>query len=363
MTEKDFILSDLETEETLTGDEKRAMKTARDFLGGMVPSQGQRISITRTRPAWIPGGGGWLETVDFSPEGCEFSLEGLREQYGGGTYVLKVLNEKGKFLAAQTIKIAGDPIHQGRRLTQQMVEQSLQPVPPPPATKDNDMAELVKALLANSSKEQQKSFDLLVSLWNKQDRPAGQPTSFKEMADMIKFVDDIRGGSAPAEDNTMMGMMGLLSQFMTSKQQAPAPATAPPAMAYQQQTRQPMRFSAPPMAKPFPASPLMPQASPLMPQASPLMPQASPVPQAMPQASPVPQAMPQASPVPQAMPQASPVPPLDDLEFHGDESEEVDIADDIADWPVEDIVQLIADVMGKLPEAKTLQLMERMKTT
>jgi hypothetical protein len=355
MNDNEFSLGDLETEESLTGDEKRAMKTARDFLGGMVPSLGQRISITRTRPAWIPGGGGWLETVDFSPEGCEFSLEGLREQYGGGTYVLKVLNEKGKYFAAQTIKIAGDPIHQGRRLTQQMVEQSLLPVLPTAPAKETEMGELVKALLANSSKEQQKSFDLLVSLWNKQDKPAGQPTSFKEMADMIKFVDDIRGGAAPAEDNTIMGMMGLLSQFMANKQQPPAPVTASPAMAYQPQTRQPMRFGAPPMAKPSPASPLMPMVS-----TSPLMPQASPVPQAMPQASPVPQAMPQASPVPPAEKKTF---DLDDLEFHGDESEEVDLADDIAEWPVDEIVQLIADVMGKLPEAKTLQLMERMKNT
>lgn len=132
-----------------------------------------RISITRTRPAWIPGGGGWLETVDFSSDESEFSLEALREQYGGGTFVLKVLNEKGKFMAAQTIKIAGDPIHQGRRITQQMVEQSLMPIVQQPPAKDTEMADLIKALMANSSKAQRDSFDLLVSLWSNQAKPQG----------------------------------------------------------------------------------------------------------------------------------------------------------------------------------------------
>ena len=347
----EFTLGPIETDEPLNGDEKRAMKTARDFLGGLVPSAGRRISIFRSRPSWIPGGGGWLETVDFSDDSNDFSMEWLRETYGGGTYVLKVLDEKGKFMAAQTVKIAGDPIHQGRRLSQLEAEAKIIPPPPPPA-KDSETAELIKALLANSSKAQRDSFDLLVSLWTNQAKPQGQPSSLDDMAKMIKFVDEIRGGQAPAEDGTMMGMMGLLSQFMQSKQ-----ATAP--IQPVQPTRSPMRFAAPPS----------------MPHTQNMIPIRNPVPASMPQASPVPE--PQSSPVLGSMPQVSPAPApiaqtekkefeIDDLEFHGDEQQEEqegDIADDIAEWPVDEIVQLIADVMAKLPESKTLQLMERMKTS
>lgn len=349
MTENEFVLSEIETDDPLSGDEKRAMKTARDFLGGMSPSEGQRISIIRTRPGWIPGGGGWLETVDFSPTGCEFSLEGLRETYGGGTYVLKVLNEKGKFLAAQTVKIAGDPIHQGRRITQQMVEASLMPQvsTAPAVVRDTEMADLVKALLANSSKAQRDSFDLLVSLWTNQAKPQGQPTSFDELSKMIKFVDDIRGGQQPAEDSTLSSMMGLLSQFMASKQ-----ATPPPMAVSIPQQRAPMKFIAPPVmsAKSQAVNPVPIMNNPV---------NTAPVMSA--QSQPVPTAPVMPAPV---VPAHSPVMPMDDdLENDPLEGEEIDIADDIASWPVDEIVQLIADVMAKIPETKTLELMEKMKTT
>lgn len=347
--ENEFILSEIETDDPLSGDEKRAMKTARDFLGGMMPGQGLRISITRTRPGWIPGGGGWLETVDFSPDGQEFSLEGLRETYGGGTYVLKVLNEKGKFLAAQTVKIAGDPIHQGRRITQQMAEAQLMPQVSTAPARDTETAELIKALLANSSKAQQDSFNLLLSLWNNQAKPTGKPTSLDELANMIKFVDDIRGGQQPAEDPTMAGMMGLLSQFMASKQVMPPPVSPIP-----QQQRAPMKFFAPPVmsAKSQAVNPVPIMNNPV---------NSAPVMSA--QSQPVPAAPVVPAPVVSAPESEKKNFELDDLEFHGDEEQEIDIADDIAAWPVDEIVQLIADVMAKLPETKTLQLMEKMKTT
>lgn len=332
MNTDEFELSEIE--DPLNGDEKRAMKTARDFLGGIIPADGQRIAIFRTRPQWIPGGGGWIETVDFG-ETSDFSLEGLREAYGGGTYVLKILNNKGKYLAAQTVKIAGDPIHQGRRITQQQAEAALAPLVSTAPARDSEMSELIKALLQNSSKAQRDSFDLLVSLWTNQAKPQGQPTSFAELQKMIEFVDTIRGGAQPpAEDSTMMGMMGLLSQFMASKQQ-PAPASAPMIP----QNRAPRHFKAPL------SPPVLPQASPAEP------PQASP--EAPPQASP---ALP---------PQASPAEPPHTIEmgdFDEGEEEPLDLADEIAELPIDELVTLLGEVMGKLPESKTLALMEKLKT-
>lgn len=224
---------DLATEPP-TAEEKRLLSQARAFLGGVTPSPGLKISIMRVGPTWIPGGTGWLETVDYN-EPTDFSLEQLKESHGGGAYVLKVLDQFGKFIASQSVKIAGEPKKNGKIITEQMVSALSNQIQSAPQNTGSDIGELLKILVSQMNAQQQHTLKLMSEALDRSQhisQAAPGQGSLKDIAEMVRFVDDIRGPAvtAPQEDSSgaLTAMMGLLANFMSQKQEQKQPPKPQP---------------------------------------------------------------------------------------------------------------------------------------
>ncbi len=75
---------------------------------------GTRMGIERLRPDRAKG---WLTTIEI-PEGAtpDYLMESVRQDWGGGTFRLRVFNANGRFHGGGvTVSIAGEPLFQGRR--------------------------------------------------------------------------------------------------------------------------------------------------------------------------------------------------------------------------------------------------------
>jgi hypothetical protein len=72
------------------------------------------VDIERTHPLWCKG---WLETYELqSPDVRELRAY-IKEEYGGQTYRISVLNSAGAVLYSGKLDVAGQPKDQGRAIT------------------------------------------------------------------------------------------------------------------------------------------------------------------------------------------------------------------------------------------------------
>jgi hypothetical protein len=336
---------DGETDEKLTAEEKRNLNTARAFLGGVTPEKGMRLAIYRLHPGWIPGGTGWLETADYL-DVSESILEYIRECYGGGSFVLKVLDHKGRYLAAQNFKIAGDPKYRGRTITQLEAEAMVRPVGPPPTPPTTPPeSEALKFFMQNASDSQRDTMKLLLQMWGNQ-KPANGPTAMEDFIKMMKLVKEMQESTAPAATadesaGALSGIVALVTQFMQNQQQQTQQRA--------QMTQQPMPAMVRP-AKHFFANP-------------PAEMKKNPAP--LPNLE---RNEPQKTETDIIYKHNEPLDSgcegdVDDdnktIDDNDDETDE-DLAAEIASYPIEDIVALVSDVFKNMDPEKTAEVLKRM---
>lgn len=82
------ILSQMEIDEIFT-------EIPRDYM----------IKVNRTEPEWCAG---YLGTIHFEPD-KPFSVDKLKERYGGGLFVLRIVDEQHKYRGQKTVRIAAVP--------------------------------------------------------------------------------------------------------------------------------------------------------------------------------------------------------------------------------------------------------------
>lgn len=75
---------------------------------------GSRMGLERVRPEYAKG---WCTTIELPHQATiDYVLDVIRERWGGGTYRLKPLTERGSWApGAVTVNIAGEPLFEGHR--------------------------------------------------------------------------------------------------------------------------------------------------------------------------------------------------------------------------------------------------------
>lgn len=76
--------------------------------------EGFRMVVRRSEPSWCDG---HLETVELDPAE-PLNMDQLRERYGGRKLQIKILNQKGDYVANRTVKFPDPPKHDGAILIQ-----------------------------------------------------------------------------------------------------------------------------------------------------------------------------------------------------------------------------------------------------
>lgn len=291
--------------------EEQNAEASLKILSGISPGDGFKLSIFRVRPSFVSTG--WIETVDFGPD-TDFSPEWLREAHGGGHYNLRVLNSKGEFVKSTTLKIAGDPIINGRIVTHQSTQ--LNENQSNIQKKPDDTANVMRLVLENLMSSQKANTDLLISMMNK--ASTGEPANpIDQIKGILGLITEIKSSAdiPAADDNGIASIANLISSLIATK------------AAQQQQQQQPQRRVV-----------LTPMVKPVIPTANP-------------------STVEQLATAPVINPNKNDSNSKIEDDLSEDESE-LSLLDEVLEMPIEDLKDFVREIMERLPAEKLAKIAE-----
>lgn len=223
---------------------------------------GSRLGLERVRPDYAKG---WCDTIELPHNASiDYVLSVIRESWGGGTYRLKPLTERGQWAAgAVTVNVAGEPLFKGCRYNRDGTiddgtrppqsqawgyapQQAARAAPVAAPVPDNPqivtaLSGLVQSLAGNQTAEVRAKLDEVTAALRTAPQIAPPPPvdGFGEVRKSLELLrslkelagdlfdgggDDAPAPAAPAMDPQMMQMMQMM--------QGGAPGGAPGGMPF-----------------------------------------------------------------------------------------------------------------------------------
>lgn len=104
---EDIISSEKKTNKRIPANEKLLMRIWEEMN---TPSTDYKLMVVRLKPIEIDGlkTGGYLKTF-YLPITIPDIIEKIGEEYGGGKYQIKIVDEEGKFIKSKSFEISGYP--------------------------------------------------------------------------------------------------------------------------------------------------------------------------------------------------------------------------------------------------------------
>jgi len=191
--------------------------------------QGFQVSISRIKPTWASG---WLETIEIDTDEDgrpPVDMEYIKDAWGGGQYVVRLLNSRGGFVLSKTVRIAGEPMENASVIDSPSVKKAkeekmlfeIRAQETKSKSKDSDMMTL---LLNATQKSNRDSMEMMRENYARQQAPSpmGQ---LSEMMGLFQVFEKMKGTEpAPAKADEITGMISSFMDILKAKQGQPQSA-------------------------------------------------------------------------------------------------------------------------------------------
>lgn len=189
--------------------------------------QGFQVSISRIKPTWASG---WLETIEIDTDEDgrpPVDMEYIKDAWGGGQYVVRLLNSRGGFVLSKTVRIAGEPMENASIIDSPSVKKAkeekmlfeIRAQETKSKSKDSDMMTL---LLNATQKSNRDSMEMMRENYTRQaPSPMGQ---LSEMMGLFQVFEKMKGTEpAPVKSDELTSMITGFMDILKAKQGQPAP--------------------------------------------------------------------------------------------------------------------------------------------
>lgn len=180
---------------------------------------GYQVSIARLRPNWCKG---WLETLDIEDGQTDLvDLDYIKESWGGQTFVIRLLNPRGHYMASKNIHISSAPKDNGMLIDTPQVSKAKEeallrslardaaPAPPPP---QDTSKELMLLLFQNMQDGNKQSIDMLREVMK--DKTPSQQMQFAEFFKMFADLEKLKQMTTPEKTEESGDITGMVSSFI-----------------------------------------------------------------------------------------------------------------------------------------------------
>lgn len=186
---------------------------------------GTKISVYRTKPLWTKGFQGTVEIV----KGHPVTMDDLKEEFGGGLYILR-FHRSGRFAGAAQVEIGGKPKEDGviaehpeirmKREQAQIIQQNPQQQQAAP---QSSLADTILPLLINMISNKDSDNLALIKESMKQNHPPSKYSDMREMLNMVGEINELKGDPNSSNDETELikDIIGMLGPKKEAEQNTP----------------------------------------------------------------------------------------------------------------------------------------------